>query len=161
MEQDVLSQGPPDRSGRPYFLDLRRKPLLVYGKPAFQPAGGDDLITVPPPEELPAGLDRNETTMDLIVKKLCRSGQTVCDPMMLDRAGTALGARKQGCTFIGATEHQSSRDRIRKRMMEADDGSRSRLRWTIRNRFTQRRRNERVAAHANPVGDTGSSFRRR
>ena len=120
MEQDVLSQGPPDRSGRPYFLDLRRKPLLVYGKPAFQPAGVDDLITVPPPEELPAGLDRNETTMDLIVKKLCRSGQTVCDPMMLDRAGTALGARKQGCTFIGATEHQSSRDRIRKRMMEAE-----------------------------------------
>lgn len=122
MEQDVLSQGPPDRSGRPYFLGLRRKPLLVYGKPAFQPAGGDDLITVPPPEELPAGLDRNETTMDLIVKKLCRSGQTVCDPMMLDRAGTALGARKQGCTFIGATEHQSSRDRIRKRMMEAEVG---------------------------------------
>ena len=157
MEQDVLSQGPPDRSGRPYFLDLRRKPLLVYGKPAFQPAGVDDLITVPPPEELPAGLDRNETAMDLIVKKLCRSGQTVCDPMMLDRAGTALGARRQGCTFIGATEHQSCSGPH----PEADDGSRSRLRWIIRNRFTQRRRNERVAAHANPVGDTGSSFRRR
>ena len=46
----------------PVLPGLRRKPLLVYGKPAFQPAGGDDLITVPPPEELPAGLDRNETT---------------------------------------------------------------------------------------------------
>ena len=120
MEQDVLSQGPPDRSGRPYFLDLRRKPLLIYGKSAFRPAGVDDLITVPPPEELPTGLDRNETAMDLIVRKWCRPGQTICDPMMLDRAGTALGARKQGCTFIGATEHQSCRDRIRKRMMEAE-----------------------------------------
>ena len=120
MEQDVLFQGPPYRSGRPYFLDLHRKPLLVYGKPAFWPAGVDDLITVPPPEELPAGLDRNETAMDLIVRKWCRPGQTICDPMMLDRAGTALGARKQGCTFIGATEHQSCRDRIRKRMMKAE-----------------------------------------
>ena len=122
MEQDVLFQGPPNSSRRPYFLDLHRRPLLVYGKPAFRPAGVDDLITVPPPEELPAGLDRNETAMDLIVRKLCRPGQTICDPIMLDRAGTALGARKQGCTFIGATEHQSCRDRIRGRMMEAEVG---------------------------------------
>ena len=120
MEQDVLYQGPPASSGRPHFLDLHRKPLLVYGKSAFRPAGVDDLITVPPPEELPAGLDRNETAMDLIVRKLCRPGQTVCDPLMLDRAGTALGARKRGCTFIGATEHQSCLDRIRKRLMEAE-----------------------------------------
>ena len=122
MEQDVLFQGPPNSSRHPYFLDLHRRPLLVYGKPAFRPAGVDDLITVPPPEELPAGLDRNETAMDLIVRKLCRPGQTICDPIMLDRAGTALGARKLGCTFIGATEHQSCRDRIRGRMMEAEVG---------------------------------------
>ena len=120
MEQDVVSLGPPHNSGRPHFLDLHRRPLLVYGKPAFRPADVDDLIMVPPPEELPAGLDGNESAMDLIVRKLCRPGQTVCDPIMLDRAGTALGARGQGCTFIGATEHQSCRDRIRRRMMEAE-----------------------------------------
>ena len=88
MEQDVLSQGPPDRSGRPYFLDLRRKPLLVYGKPAFQPASVDDLITVPPPEELPAGLDRNETTMDLIVKKYRRRHDSCPGPSRHDPGWT-------------------------------------------------------------------------
>ena len=118
MEVDVLSEGPPYSSGRPHFLDLHRQPLLVFGKPAFRPAGLDDLITVPAAEDLPHGLDRNETAMGLIVEKFCRPGQTVCDPVMLDRAGTALAARRLGCAFIGATEQQSCGDRILKRLVE-------------------------------------------
>ena len=116
MEADVFFRGPPARSGRPYFLSLHRRPLLIYGKPAFRPFCGDDVIEVPPPDALPPGLDQNEVAMRMIMEKLCRPGQTVCDPVMLDRAGTALAARRNGCTFIGATEQQPSRDRIRKRL---------------------------------------------
>ena len=39
-------------------------------------------------------------------------GQVVADPVMLNRAGTALAARKAGCTCIGATEVESCRDHI-------------------------------------------------
>ena len=119
MEQDLDMGGPPAGSGRPYFLRIHRRPLLIYGKPGFRPpAGLDDIIRVPAPDALPPGLDRNEVAMRMIMEKLCRPGQTVCDPCMLDRAGAALAARQLGCTFIGATEQQSCRDRIRKRLEE-------------------------------------------
>ena len=121
MEVDVLSEGPPYSSGRPHFLDLHRQPLLVFAKPAFRPAGLDDLITVPAAEDSPHGLDRNETAMGLIVEKFCRPGQTVCDPVMLDRAGTALAARRRGCIFVGAEKAQSCVDRVRKRLQDAED----------------------------------------
>ena len=75
---------------------------------------------MPPPDGLPPGLDRNETAMRLIMEKLCRPGQTVCDPIMLDRAGTALAAREMACTFIGATDRQTSVDRIRGRLSAAE-----------------------------------------
>ena len=68
-------------------------PVLIYGKAEFRPAGWDDFIEETTPDELPPGLDRNETAMQLIVRKLCRPGQTVCDPVILDRAGAALAAR--------------------------------------------------------------------
>ena len=119
MEVNLHMGGRPAGSGRPYFLHLYRRPLFIYGKPGFRPpAGLDDIIRVPAPDALPPGLDQNEVAMRMIMEKFCRPGQTVCDPCMLDRAGTALAARQLGCTFIGASEHQSARDRIRKRMEE-------------------------------------------
>ena len=120
-EFDLLFRGPPTRSGRPHFINLHRRPLLIYGQKAFRLECGDDLIEVPAPEELPPGLDRNEAAMRLIVERFCRPGQTVCDPWMLDRAGTALACRGLGCTFIGATERPHSRDRIRVRLAQEDD----------------------------------------
>ena len=119
MELDLHNGGPPARSGRPYFLDLHRMPVLIYGKAEFRPAGWDDLIEGTTMDELPPGLDRNETAMQLIVRKLCRPGQTVCDPIMVDRAGAALAARRMGCTFIGATERAHSRDRILARLVRS------------------------------------------
>ena len=119
MELDLHNGGPPARSGRPHFLDLHRMPVLIYGKAEFRPAGWDDLIEGTTLDELPPGLDRNETAMQLIVRKLCRPGQTMCDPIMLDRAGAALAARRMGCTFIGATERAHSRDRILARLVRS------------------------------------------
>ena len=120
-EFDLLFHGPPTRSGRPHFINLHRRPLLIYGQKAFRLEGGDDLIEVPAPEELPPGLERNEAAMRLVVERFCRPGQTVCDPWMLDRAGIALACRGLGCTFIGVTELPHCRDRILVRLAQEED----------------------------------------
>ena len=94
MELDLLLHGPPGRSGSPHFINLRRWPILVFGKPGFRLSAGDDLIQVPHPEELPEGCNRNEAAMALILDRFARPGQVVCDPIMLDRSGVALAARQ-------------------------------------------------------------------
>ena len=80
----------------------------------------DDLLEVPPRDELPRGATEQEAAMDLLVQRFCRPGQAVCDSVMLDRAGTALGARRLGCTFVGASEFQSCIDSILVRLALAE-----------------------------------------
>ena len=120
-EFDLVLQGPPEPSGRPHRIALHRRPLLVYGKGHFPVEGLDDLIEAPPADELPPGLRWNEAAIGMVVERFCRPGQTVCDPVMRDRAGTALAARDLGCIFFGASETQSSIDRIRVRLARAED----------------------------------------
>ena len=120
-EFDLVLQGPPEPSGRPHRIALHRRPLLVYGKGHFPVEGLDDLIEAPPADELPPGLHRNEAAIGMVVERFCKPGQTVCDPVMRDRPGTALAARRMGCTFVGASEKQSSIDRIRVRLARAED----------------------------------------
>ena len=120
-EFDLVLQGPPDWSGRPHRIALHRRPLLVYGKGHFPVEGLDDLIEAPPADELPPGLHRNEVAIGMVLELFCKPGQTVCDPVMRDRAGTALAARDMGCIFVGASETQSSIDRIRVRLARAED----------------------------------------
>ena len=47
----------------------------------------------------------------------------VCDPILLDRASTALAARKHGCYFIGADKDEVNLGRIRRSLTrDAGDG---------------------------------------
>jgi hypothetical protein len=115
-EWDLLFHGHPARSEPPHWINLHRQPLLVYGKPGFRPNGMDDLVEAP--DGLPPGRGRNETAMELVVERFARPGQVVCDPVMLDRSGTALGAGKLGCTFIGADRTQSCVERVWNRPQE-------------------------------------------
>ena len=91
------------------LMRLHRRPVLVYGKGEFRPDGMHDLLEVPPREELPGGMTEHEAAMTMVLERFCRPGQTVCDPVMLDRAGTALAARRLGCTFLGASEMENER----------------------------------------------------
>ena len=119
MQANIHMGGPPINSGGPHHLALHQRPLLIYGMVDFRPpAGWSDLIEVPQPEDDPSGLDRDELMMRRIVERLCRPGGMICDPVMLDRAGAALAARRQGCTFVGATEQEISLKRIRRRVAE-------------------------------------------
>lgn len=120
-EFDLVFHGRPASSGRPHHMALHRRPLLVYGKGSHLRQGMDDLIEVPAAEEIPSGISQNEAAMVMVLDRFCRPGHTVCDPLMLDRAGTALAARKAGCTFVGASEQKSSIDRIRVRLARAGD----------------------------------------
>ena len=119
-ELDLLFRGRPAGSGPPRFMRLRRRPVLVYSKGTFRMNDMDDLLEVPSQGELPQGLNERETAMVLLVERFAKPGQTVCDPVMLDRAGTALAARRRGCIFVGAEKTQSSIDRIRKRLEDAE-----------------------------------------
>ena len=121
MELDLLQPGLPASSGPPHGVALHRRPVLVFGKAGFRMNGGSDLIEVPPPNALPAGLDRHEAAMGLVVSRFCGPGEVICDPHMSDRSGTVLAARQLGSTFIGATERQSSIDRIQARLAQAEN----------------------------------------
>ena len=119
-EFDLVFRGNPVGSGRPHHMRLHRRPVLVYGKAQFTPNGMDDLLAVPSPEVLPQELTQYEAAMDLLVERFCNPGQTVCDPVMLDRAGVALAARRLGCLFVGASKIQSCIDGIRLRLALAE-----------------------------------------
>ena len=122
-ELDLVFRGKPINSGPPYFMRLHRRPVLVYRKGQSKLESMDDLFEVPPPEALPWGTSEHDTAMAMLVERFVRPGQTVCDPVMMDRAGTALAARKSGCTFIGAERIGSCVDRIRRRLEEAEADS--------------------------------------
>ena len=121
MELDLLEPGLRVSSGPPHRVALHRRPVLVYGKTEFRMNGGTDLIEVAVPDDLPAGPDRDEVAMGLVVARFCGPGQVICDPAMLDQAGTALAARQLGSSFIGASDSRSSVDRIHARLVQAEE----------------------------------------
>ena len=120
-EFDLVFHGQPDGSGWPHHMRLHRRPVLVYGKGQLRSRGMHDLVEVPSPEVLPRGITKYEAAMHLLVERFCRPGQTVCDPVMLDRAGVALAARRLSCAFVGASKIQSCIDGIRIRLAIAEE----------------------------------------
>ena len=123
-EFDLQHQAVSVGVGPPHWITLRRRSLLIYGKPGFRLNGGDNIIALPTPDQPPEGhLQRNllDEAMALIFERFARPGQVVCDPIPLDRASTALAARKRGCFFIGADKDEVNLDRIR-RSLTRDDG---------------------------------------
>ena len=123
-EFDFQHPGAPGGVGPPYWITLRRKSLLIYGKPGFKLYGGDNVIALPTSDELPEEQLRRQwldMAMALIVERFARPGQVVCDPILLGRASTALAARTHGCFFIGADKDEVNLERI-KRSLARDEG---------------------------------------
>ena len=123
-EFDLQHQAVSVPGAPPYWITLRRRSLLIYGKPGFRLNGGDNVIALPTPNQPPEGhLQRNllDEAMALIFERFARPGQVVCDPIPLDRASTALAARKHGCYFIGADKDGVNLERI-KRSLTRDEG---------------------------------------
>ena len=118
-EFDYMFREPPIRIKRKHRLDLYRRPLLVFGKSRFRLSGGNDVIWLPRPDDSAPPAQRLEAGMRLIVQRFARPGQVVCDPIMLERAGIAMGALAGGCTFIGADKNKSSIDRVLRRLARA------------------------------------------
>ena len=81
-------------------------------EPRVETLDDDDPLPFLTSEAVPFRENENERAMDQVLSRFCLPGQVVADPVMLNRAGTALAARKAGCTFIGATEVESCRDHI-------------------------------------------------
>ena len=110
-----------NRSAPPHRIRLRRKPLLVYGKPGCRLPPGDDVIELPQPVERTPELrpgQRNNAGLELIAQRFARPGQVLCDPWMLGRASAARAARRLGCPFIGSDKEASSVARVRRYLQE-------------------------------------------
>ena len=118
-ELDYIFWEPAIRLRGNHPLEIRRRPLLLFGKARFRLSGGDDVIRLPPPDESTRPAQHLEAGMRLIVGRVTGPDQVVCDPIMLGRAGVGLAALDSGCSFIGADREQSSIDRVRRRLAEA------------------------------------------
>ena len=57
-EFDLVFHGKPTGSGRPHYMRLHRRPVLVYGKGQVRLSGTDDLFEVLPRDALPRGNHR-------------------------------------------------------------------------------------------------------
>ena len=130
FEFDFQHQGVPVDVRTSPRVTLRRRSLLIYGKPGFRLSGGDNIIAWQTSDELSLGqLQRRlfDEAMALIVKRFARPGNLVCDPILQGRASTALAARTHGCFFIGADNDEANLDRVRKALThdEGDVGSES------------------------------------
>ena len=104
-ELDYQFDPPESLRHRSHRLTLSRRPILVYGKQGFQLSGGDDVIRLPSPDGPSIGggeLRGHDFAMVMVVARFTRPGQMVCDPFLLGRGGTAVGALGHGCRFIGA-----------------------------------------------------------
>ena len=113
-EFDIVFDEPWARLWGKHRLGLRRRPLLVFGKPRFRLDGGDDLIRVPRAENAPTPVKQLIDGMRLIVERFTQSGQVVCDPIMLGRGTVASAALGAGHGFVGADTDQSCIDRVRR-----------------------------------------------
>ena len=121
VEMDYQS-GRPQRIVHPrHRLTLYRRPILVYGKSRFRLSGSD---IIRPPS---AGDHADETgplkgfdaAMVSLVARFTQPGQMVCDPFILGRGGTAVGALDNGCRFIGADPSGPAMDRTKKILAQA------------------------------------------
>lgn len=122
-ELDYRCPERPSRAARPLSIAVRRWPVLLFSKNMHRLRPGPDSITEPPSDEVagPKGPERLlEAGMALLVARLVRPGQTICDPMTLGRSGIALGALALGCRFIGASDDQRLLDRIWDRVAQSE-----------------------------------------
>ena len=109
----------------PHRLNLRRRPVLVYGKSRCRLGGGEDVLEAPSVDEDATGNHPGQTFeagMELVVRRFARPGQVVCDPILLDRTIFALAARRYGCRFIGAFHDKACVDRVRAGLAREHDG---------------------------------------
>ena len=125
----IVFPGPAGSSGQPHRIQLRHWPVLVFSKPAFRFQGGEDLIEVPPSEGKLSLRRQNEVAMQMLVQRFTHPGQTVCDPCMLAEAEVVLGARQNGCNFIGAGEVQAGLTWIRQQLELKDEEPADEATW--------------------------------
>lgn len=125
MEFDCPFDFPESLRHRSHRLTLSRRPILVYGKKGFQLSGGDDVIRLPSPDGPSIGggaLRGHDSAMALVVARFTQPGQVVCDPFLLGRGGTAVGALDKGCRFIGADPSGPAIEKTKKYLEKAGLG---------------------------------------
>ncbi len=120
-EFDFRHPNRPRRPSHPHRVTARRIPILLYGKEKTILKPGDDFVD----ESSPGALEElNDTQLlDLglqkLVSRLARPRNVVCDPVTCGRIGTALGAWREACSFVGAVDNERMLERFWGRLHRA------------------------------------------
>lgn len=113
IEFDYRFPGRASRLPHPHRSTVHRQPLLIYGKRRSSLPPGPNFIEEPdagdPSRLLELGMER-------VVERLVRPGGTVCDPLILGRAGIAMAARRHGCRFTGASDNVRLTQKVKDRL---------------------------------------------
>lgn len=125
IELDFQFEEPETDCYYPHWLTLSRRPILVYGKRAFQWSSDSDVIRLPSPYDPSIGggtLWGDAAAMALVAQLFTQPDRVICDPFLMGRGGTAFGALSQGCEFIGADPYEENLESIRKFLIRAGLG---------------------------------------
>ena len=118
-EFDYRIDHPARALGGRHGIDLRRMPLLVYGKSQSVLTEGDDVIQLPPvadgSDAIRIGV-RHAVGAELVIRRFAVPSGLVCDPLLMGGANTALAAIRYGCGFVGSSPEQKRFEFVRDRM---------------------------------------------
>ena len=105
-------------------VGIRRMPLLVYGKPGFVLADGDDIIQLPAVKGDSADVkmgQRLAVGTSMIVRRFTQPGDMVSDPILLSWSYAALAAFRLGRRFLGSSHDGGRFQRVRDHLIHEDE----------------------------------------
>ena len=119
IEYDYRFPGRNSKLPHPHRVTVNRQPLLIYGKRRASLPEGPNFIEEPRDDgSTGSGQPTRllEQGMAQVVSRFLPPGGTGCEPLLLNHAGFAIGARRLGCRFIGASDNpkfiRTLRDRL-------------------------------------------------
>ena len=108
IEYDYRFPGRGSKLPHPHRGTVNRQPLLIYGKQRASLPEGPNFIEEPR-DDGSTGSGKStrllEQGMAQVVSQFLRLGGTGCEPLLLNHPGFAIGARRHGCRYIGASDN--------------------------------------------------------
>ena len=119
-EMAIVSDSPLTKTPQPHSMTYYHSPVLIFGKEDYRMERGGSVLRVPSQEggQLIGVRRLLGMVTELVMERVAKPRQRVCDPNMLDRPHTARAALKLGCTFIGASHNSGCVDGIRKALCQ-------------------------------------------
>ena len=126
VEFDYRFDAPTRKLDERHGVELRRMPLLIYGKADFVLEDGDDVIQLPPLDHDPSDSSirrRREGGVAMVVKRFTKPEDMICDPLLVSQTMVVLAAIHRGCRFVGGCDDGRRFEYVRDRLIRDDERS--------------------------------------